>query len=130
MLRWRISVVAWLILFLFCVPSPAQDIQPPQTINVSEINPHYFVKADGTPFFWQADTAWGIFNHAAPADVDAYLDDRKAKGFNVIQGVIALWDYARHTNCDGQLPFVDRDLGRINEAYFTNVDSILNKVQA
>jgi hypothetical protein len=103
--------------------------KPLQPIRVS-INPHYFAKADGTPFFWQADTAWGIFNHASPADVDVYLDDRKAKGFNVIQGVVALWDYTRHTNCDGQLPFVDRDLGRINEEYFTNVDSVLDKVQA
>jgi hypothetical protein len=103
--------------------------KPLQPIRVSA-NAHYFAKSDGTPFFWQADTAWGIFNHATPADVDAYLDDRKAKGFNVIQGVIALWDYTRHTNCDGQLPFVNRDLGQINEAYFTNVDSILDKVQA
>ena len=112
-----------------CVAATGCATNPLPPIRVST-NAHYFAKADGTPFFWQADTAWGIFNHAAPADVDAYLDDRKAKGFNVIQGVVALWDYARHTNCDGQLPFIDRDLGRINEAYFTNVDSVLNKVQA
>ncbi len=93
-------------------------------------NGHYFVKADGTPFFWQADTAWGIFNHAAPADVDAYLDDRQAKGFNVIQGVVALWDYRRHRNPDGELPFIDGDLGQINEAYYKNVDAILDKVAA
>jgi hypothetical protein len=103
--------------------------KPLQPVRVST-NPHYFAKSHGTPFFWQADTAWGIFNHATPADVDAYLDDRKAMGFNVIQGVIALWDYTRRTNCDGQLPFVNRDLGQINEAYFNNVDSVLNKVQA
>jgi len=112
-----------------CVAAAGCATKPLQAIRVSD-NGHYFVKADGTPFFWQADTAWAIFNHAAPADVDAYLDDRKAKGFNVIQGVIALWDYTRHTNTDGQLPFVNRDLGQINEAYYTNVDSILNKVQA
>ena len=103
--------------------------KPLQRIRVSD-NGRYFVRADGTPFFWQADTAWGIFNHAAPADVDAYLDDRKAKGFNVIQGVIALWDYTRHTNADGELPFINGDLGQINEAYYKNVDSILDKVQA
>ncbi len=102
---------------------------PLQAIRVSD-NGHYFVKADGTPFFWQADTAWAIFNHAAPADVDAYLDDRKAKGFNVIQGVIALWDYTRHRNPDGELPFVNGDLGQINEAFYKNVDSILDKVEA
>jgi len=120
-----------LILFaaLALIATGRSAAEPLQPIRVSD-NGHYFVKADGTSFFWQADTAWGIFNHATPADVDAYLADRKAKGFNVIQGVIALWDYNRHTNCDGQLPFVNRDLGQINEAYYTNVDSILDKVQA
>jgi hypothetical protein len=103
--------------------------EPLQSIRVSG-NGHYFVNADGTPFTWQADTAWGIFNHAAPADVDAYLDDRKAKGFNVIQGVIALWDYNRNPNPDGEVPFVNGDLGQINEAYYKNVDSILAKVEA
>jgi hypothetical protein len=102
--------------------------EPLQPIRVSD-NGHYFVKADGTPFFWQADTAWGIFNHAAPADVDAYLDDRKARGFNVIQGVIALWDYNNRANPDGQIPFLNRNLGQINEAFFKNVDSILDKVE-
>lgn len=103
--------------------------EPLPAIGVSS-NGRYFVKADGTPFFWQADTAWSIFNHAAPADVDAYLDDRKAKGFNVIQGVIALWDYTRRPNSDGEYPFVNGDLGQINLAYYKNVDSILDKVQA
>jgi hypothetical protein len=101
----------------------------PQPVKVSD-NGRYFVKADGTSFFWQGDTAWGIFNHAQPADVDAYLDDRAAKGFNVVQGVIALWDYNNYKNPDGQLPFVDRDLGKINEAFYKNVDSIIDKVEA
>jgi hypothetical protein len=102
---------------------------PLQPVTVSE-NHRYFVKADGTPFFWLGDTAWGIFSHPAPKDVDLYLDDRKAKGFTVIQGVIALWDYRGRRNPDGELPFVDGDLGRINEAYYKNVDSVLEKVEA
>ena len=35
---------------------------PLQPIKVSE-NRRFFVKADGTPFFWLGDTAWSIFNH-------------------------------------------------------------------
>ena len=128
-LQLQVRALVILVALACCVVATGCATKPLQAIRVSD-NGHYFVKADSAPFFWQADTAWGIFNHAAPADVDAYLDDRKAKGFNVIQGVIALWDYTRHTNTDGQLPFVNRDLGQINEAYYTNVDSILNKVQA
>ena len=93
-------------------------------------NGRCFVKADGTPFFWLADTAWGIFNHPQPADVDVYLADRAGKGFTVIQGVIALWDYNYRRNPDGEQPFVNGNLGRINEAFYKNVDAIVDKVEA
>jgi hypothetical protein len=128
-LRLRFHLFVLLTVLSCCAAGVSSAAGPLQPIRVSD-NGRYFVKADGTPFFWQADTAWSIFNHAAPADVDAYLDDRKAKGFNVIQGVIALWDYTRRTNADGQLPFINGDLGQINEAYFKNVDSILDKAEA
>ena len=62
--------------------------------------------------------------------MDLYLNDRAAKGFTVIQGVLALWDYNGRRNPDGQLPFNNGDLGRINEAYYKNVDSILDKAAA
>jgi len=91
-----------------------------QPIKVSE-NGRFFVKADGTPFFWLGDTAWSLFNHPKPEDVDLYLNDRAAKGFTVIQGVLALWDYNGRRNPDGQLPFVNGDLGQINEAYYNKL---------
>jgi hypothetical protein len=93
-------------------------------------NHRHFVTSEGAPFFWLGDTAWGIFNHPTPDELDLYLDDRAAKGFTVIQGVIALWDYNFRPNCDGQLPFLNRDLGQINEAYYKNVDAVLDKVAA
>jgi len=77
---------------------------PLPAIRVAD-NHRFFVKADGTPFFWLGDTAWSIFNHPTPAEVDVYLDDRAAKGFTVIQGVMALWDYSYRANPDGQMPF-------------------------
>jgi hypothetical protein len=112
-----------------CATNTGHPVKPLQPVRVSD-NGHYFVKADGTPFFWLGDTAWSIFNHPKPGDVDVYLDDRAAKGFTVIQGVVALWDYTRHTNADGEPPFINGDLGQINEAFYKNVDSILDKVEA
>jgi xylan 1,4-beta-xylosidase len=103
--------------------------EPLPPIRVSD-NGRCFVKADGTPFFWLGDTAWSIFNHPAPADVDLYLEDRAAKGFTVIQGCLVLWDGLRRPNPDGQLPFVDGNPGKINEAFFTNVDAIVAKAEA
>lgn len=100
-----------------------------QAIHVSA-NGHYFVKADGTPFFWLGDTAWSIFNHPTPADVDIYLNDRAAKGFTVIQGCLVLWDGLRHTNCDGELPFINGDPSQVNLAYFKNADAVIDKITA
>jgi len=128
-LQLRSRAFVLLAALLCCAAGVCSADGPLPAIRVSD-NGRFFVKTDGTPFFWQADTAWCIFNHATPADVDAYLDDRKAKGFNVIQGVIAVWDYNNHRNPDGQLPFVNGDLGQINVAFYKNVDSILDKVEA
>jgi hypothetical protein len=51
----------------------------------------HFVRADGTPVLLLAEEFWD-FNVSAwltvadgPRNIDAYLDDRKAKGFNVVQ---------------------------------------------
>ncbi len=90
----------------------------------------YFVTADGKPWFWQGDTAWCIFDHPSPADVDVYLDDRAAKGFNVIQGCVAVWDYRQHKNADGELVFDGGDPGKINEKFFKNVDAVIEKVES
>ena len=42
--------------------------EPLPAIGVSN-NGRYFVKADGTPFFWQADTAWSIFSRSLKTGV-------------------------------------------------------------
>ena len=113
---WLLSVIS-----LQAAPLPAIQVGA---------NHRYFVKTDGTPFFWLGDTAWGLFNHATPEEVDLYLNDRAGKGFTVIQGVIALWDYNYRRNPEGQLPFLNHDLGQINEVFYQNVDAILNKAEA
>ncbi len=41
--------------------------------------------ADGTPFFWLADTAWAGALLSTPDDWARFLADRKAKRFNVVQ---------------------------------------------
>ena len=42
------------------------------------------------PFFWMGDTAWNL-HKLQKADIDLYLEDRAAKGFNVIQGPVLDW---------------------------------------
>jgi hypothetical protein len=48
---------------------------------------HRLQHADGTPFLWIGDTAWGMFQQLKREEVDQYLDNRLALGFTVIQSV-------------------------------------------
>lgn len=59
---------------------------------VSE-NGRFLSTADGKPFFWLGDTAWLLFSRLSREEADKYLEDRKQKGFNVIQ-VMLLHDVA------------------------------------
>lgn len=58
-------------------------------LRVSE-NGHRIEHADGTPFLWLGDTAWGMFQQLTREEVDQYLDNRRELGFTVIQSV-AFW---------------------------------------
>lgn len=48
-----------------------------------------FVTVKNDPFFWQADTAWVLFHRLNISEAELYLEDRAAKGFNMIL-VVAL----------------------------------------
>jgi hypothetical protein len=99
-----------------------------QRLRVSQ-NGRYFVKGDGSPFFYLGDTAWGLF-HFTREDVDLYLADRAAKKFTVIQAIVAHWGGLDKANAYGQTVFVDKDPNRPNEAYFQHVDYAVNKAES
>lgn len=52
-------------------------------------NGRYFMDEDGDPFFWLGDTGWLLFNKLDRKDAEKYLENRRQKGFNVIQVMIA-----------------------------------------
>jgi hypothetical protein len=103
---------------------------------------HYLVYEDGTPFFWMADTAWGLF-HRVPTDIpddpadpetykDAvgYLKDRQAKGFNVIMTFVAA-DWWEPRNVYGDPPFDNSSpllSGplRLNANYFARIGEVVD----
>jgi hypothetical protein len=57
-----------------------------EILKVSE-NGRYLTKG-GQPFFWMADTGWLLFNKLTREQALAYLEDRKQKGFNVVQAMV------------------------------------------
>jgi len=84
---------------------------------------HFFSYEDGTPFFWLGDTAWELFNRLRKEEIIQYLDNRKKKGFNVIQAVIlANTDRPMTANQYGHTPLIHDKLDSPNEAYFELID--------
>lgn len=55
---------------------------------LSGIDSHYLRYQDGSPFFWLGDTGWEMLHRLNREEIGLYLEDRRIKGFNVIQTVI------------------------------------------
>lgn len=91
---------------LACHLASAADLP---LLRVSD-NKRFLVTADGRPFFWLGDTAWELFHRLNREEAVAYLDNRAAKGFTVIQAV-AIAELDGHTvpNAYGHLPLTDLD---------------------
>lgn len=94
-------------------------------------NGRYFVDGRGAPFFWLGDTAWPLFSQYPTPEAEAYLANRAAKGFNVIQGVLA-WGNGTgfenplpDANISGHRPWTDSP-AHPDPAYFEPVDHLLD----
>ncbi len=49
---------------------------------------HRFLEfEDGTPFFYLGGTAWEMFHRLTLTEAEKYLENRRSKGFTVIQAV-------------------------------------------
>src|SRR5688572_1841769 len=100
----------------------AAGADPLPRLKVSE-NKRFLVTEKGDPFFYLGDTAWELFHRLNRADTETYLDDRAAKGFNVIQAVVlAEFDGLTEPNADGALPLENNDPTKPVEKYFQHVD--------
>ena len=63
---------------------------------------HSLVTCEGKPFFYLVDTAWELLARLNRDEAIRYLDDRKAKGFTVIQ--TAFLALHQGPNAFGQMP--------------------------
>jgi hypothetical protein len=51
-------------------------------------NHRFFTNEKGQPFFWLGDTGWLLFSKLTREEAEQYLEDRKEKGFDVIQVMV------------------------------------------
>lgn len=106
----RIVLYAIVSLALFgCASDKKADLK--KGLQVSE-NGRYLTE-DGKPFFWLGDTGWLLFNKTTREEAEQYLEDRKQKGFNVVQvmvlhsvGTVNVYADSSLTNRDLSKPLV------------------------
>lgn len=101
-----------------------------QDLRVAD-NGHHLVQGNQKPFLYLGDTAWELFHRLSLSEAEKYLVNRKDKGFTVIQAVVlAQLGGLTVPNANGDLPLIDRDLGRPQEKYFKHVDAVVRKADS
>ena len=93
-------------------------------------NHRFLVHKDGTPFFYLGDTAWELFHRLNREEAEKYLENRRQKGFTVIQAVVlAELDGLNTPNALGAKALIDNDPTKPNEEYFKHVDFIVDAAE-
>lgn len=86
-MMYRKLALVFALSLLVIIVNAQHTVPVPQRLLVSE-NHRYLMTADGKPFFWLGDTGWLLFSKMNRLQAAQYLEDRKKKGFNVIQVMI------------------------------------------
>lgn len=107
-----------------------------KTLSVSE-NGRFLTTGDGKPFFWLGDTGWLLFGRLNRDEANQYLEDRKQKGFNVIQ--VMLLHSVPSRNIYGDSSVINSDVSKplitpgndpkdsVAYDYWDHVDYIVDK---
>ena len=119
-------IAALLALLAGCTTLPPRS---DGALRVSSDGRH-LVQSNGKPFFWLGDTAWELFHRTTRDEAELYLEDRRRKGFNVVQAVIlAELGGLRVPSSNGDLPLIDNNPAAPNEAYFRYVDDVVGMAE-
>ena len=103
---------------------------PAYPLNASA-NGLYLADQNETPFLIHGESAWGLMIMLSQADTEQYLENRRLKGINTIMVMLITKHsgIASYThNYYGAEPFTSGyDFSTPNEAYFANVDWVINR---
>ena len=88
--------------------------------------------AAGKPFLLQGDAAWSLIAQLKREEVDVYLRDRRARGFNTL--LVSLIEHRFATkapaNIYGDAPFTKAgDFSTPNEAYFAHAEWVVQRAR-
>lgn len=95
-----------LFLLTSCVFDSSDEITP--LLKISD-NKRFLATENGDPFFWLGDTGWLLFSKLTREEAEKYLEDRRLKGFNVIQ-VMVLHSVRDAVNVYGDTALIDNKI--------------------
>ena len=110
------------LLLVFAVSVLAEEAVYP--VKVSE-DRRYFVDQNGNPVFWLGTTQWQIFREYTLDEAEVILENVKNKGFAFVQAMLMGVGDGTVPNVYGEKPWINNDPLTPNEAYFKNVDSVI-----
>ena len=91
---------------------------PNITVSANKI----FFTTRGKPFFWLADTGWLLLSKLNREETEKYLENRKAKGFNVIQ--LMVLHSLSAVNINGDSALINRNVATPLLPFTTNTGKI------
>ncbi len=95
-----------------------------------------FLTSNGKPFFWLGDTGWMMLEKLNRTETEKYLEDRRLKGFNVIQ--VMLLHALSSTTVDGDSALINKNVafpkilqgersdGTTKGGYWENLDFVID----
>lgn len=99
---------------------------PPLAVSAN----HRYLTAGGRPFFWLGDTGWLMLGKLNRQETEKYLDDRRTKGFNVVQVMLLHTLGAKNARGDsalvGKNPAKPRMAPPGGTGYWEYLDDILD----
>lgn len=91
-------------------------------------NRRFLEHADGTPFFWLADTGWNSALLSTPEEFQHYVEQRASQRFTAVQWVTTQWRASPHGDRLKEPAYTGRDRIAINPQFFQRLDAKVNKL--
>lgn len=88
-------------------------------------NRRYFVDPSGRPVFWLGTTRWQLFREFTVEETRLIVEKSRAAGFDFIQVMLLGVGDGTKPNLHGDMPCHNDDPGTPSEAYFRNVDAVM-----
>lgn len=128
----RFSICYILFMFYLTGISAQEDRWIGNATNLSKGNlrvnssGRYLEYTDGTPFLYIGDTAWELISRLNDKETEQYLENRREKGFTVIQTVILDELDDMNVSSNGGPKLIDGNIDKPAPDYFTHVDKVIS----